>query len=181
MGDTKMMTESPEKELERTAIPAAKKISSGITYETRVITPEEARKLLDTVEHAPPLDKRAFNHYTSVMKKKGWLENGLPIILDKNGRLLAGYHRLSACIEADTPFTTMVARGANPNTLHTIDQHRRRTYTSVLEANGIANAGDVHRTLTKMIRIENGAFKIYDLPISWSRLDIVLDSNPEIV
>jgi hypothetical protein len=157
------------------------KTGDGITYRTEKITPERASRLIATMDRTPPLDKKAVAHYAGVMRAGGWVENGQPIILDEHGVLMDGYHRLMACLEADTPFTTLVARGARRDTLHTIDQHRRRGFTGVLESRGVPHAGDVQRSLNKLIRIENGIFRKHEIPISWSRLDLVLDSNPELI
>ncbi len=154
---------------------------TGITYRTEKITPERAEKLIATMEREPTLDRKAVAHYAGVMRAGGWVENGQPIILDESGALMDGYHRLKACIEAGVPFTTLVARGARRDTLHTIDQHRRRGFTGVLESRGVPHAGDVQRSLNKLIRIENGTFRKNEIPISWSRLDLVLDSNPELI
>jgi hypothetical protein len=156
---------------------------SRVTYRRETITPERAASLLQGSEllKTATIDPKTVRQYASAMKAGGWIENGLPIILDEEGRLVDGHHRLQACIQADVPFTTMVASGVRADTLHTIDQHRRRTFAGVLEARGVPHAGDVHRSLVKLIRIENGVNGLMTTPISWSRLDVALASNPEIL
>jgi hypothetical protein len=159
----------------------AKVRKSSISYDTETITPEIAREMLATVQRPPAIDKKVVSHYAAAMKAGGWLSNGQAIKIDRNGQLIDGYHRLQACIEAGVPFRTLVARNIKADILHTIDQHRRRNFTTVLKARNIQHATDIHRTLGKLIRIENGVFKMLNLPVTWERLDIVLESNPEII
>jgi hypothetical protein len=162
--------------------------NAGISFEVETVTPETALTYLKTRSQGydpemkrSPAEARAIAAYAAAMRVGGWIMNGMPIIFDQEGRLVDGEHRLLACIEADTPFDTLVARNVQSDTLHTIDQHRRRSYTGVLEARGVRNAGAVQRTMSKLIRIENGILGKQNLPISWSRYDRVFSANPELV
>lgn len=161
--------------------------NAGIVFSREKITPEQARIYLETrAEGYHPEAKksvaetRAIATYAEAMRAGGWINNRMPIIFDQDGRLVDGALRLEACIKADTPFETEVARNVQRDTLHTIDQHRRRSYTGVLESRGIRNAGAVQRTMSKLIRIENGILGKQNLPISWSRYDRVFSANPEL-
>ncbi|MBW3243400.1 hypothetical protein KUV57_12070 [Epibacterium sp. DP7N7-1] len=158
--------------------------SGGSKYPTftpnEEITPELAAEYLKTVSNAIE-DKKAIAKYAQDMRNGAWILNGQPIIFDQNGKLLDGVQRLNACIVAGVPFNTMVARNVRADTLHTIDQHRRRSYQGVLESRGVRNPGKVVRTMSKLIRIENGSLGRETMPISWSRYDRVLDANPEII
>ena len=144
------------------------------------ITPELAAEYLKKAPNAHE-DKKAIATYAQAMRNGAWILNGQPIIFDQEGQLLDGVQRLNACIEAGVPFITMVARNVRADTLHTIDQHRRRSYQGVLESRGVRNPGKVVRTMSKLIRIENGSLGRETMPISWSRYDRVLDANPEII
>lgn len=154
---------------------------SSISYQSETITPEIAKQLLETIKTPPALDRKALGHYTAAMLAGGWLRNGQPIKIDTEGHVVDGFHRLKACVQANVPFRTLVARNIKTDILHTIDQHRRRNFTTVLKSRNIEHATDIHRTLGKLIRLENGVYKMLNLPITWERLDIVLDSNPEII
>lgn len=162
--------------------------NAGIRFSIEEITPETARAYLearpqgyDPEMKRSPGETRAIAAYGEAMRAGGWIMNGMPIIFDQEGHLVDGESRLLACIEADTPFETLVARNVQSDSLHTIDQHRRRSYTGVLESRGIRNAGAVQRTMSKLIRIENGILGKQNLPISWSRYDRVFSANPELV
>ncbi|MFD2739534.1 hypothetical protein ACFSUD_08145 [Sulfitobacter aestuarii] len=159
---------------------AARRSGRDIRFATQEITPAEAAQMLASA-HAPHKDTRAIETYAQAMRHDAWVMNGQPIILDERGALIDGVQRLEACILADRPFTTLVARNVRADTLHTIDQHRRRNYAGVLESRGYENAGAVVRLLSKMIRIENGTLNREPLPVSWGHFDRVLERNPGLV
>ncbi|ETX13535.1 hypothetical protein OCH239_09660 [Roseivivax halodurans JCM 10272] len=154
--------------------------AARLSFDVEEITPQKASELLETAVN-PVEDKKAIATYAQAMSNGAWILNGQPIILDEKGRVIDGIQRLNACIVAETPFQTIVARNVRADTLHTIDQHRRRSYQGVLESRGVRNAGKVVRTMSKLIRIENGSLGRENLPISWSRYDRVLAANPEII
>jgi len=162
--------------------------NASINFSIETITPAEARAYLEArpqgyspEDKRPVGETRAIASYAEAMRVGGWIMNGMPVIFDQNGYLVDGEARLEACILADTAFETLVARNVQSDSLHTIDQHRRRSYTGVLEARGVRNAGAVQRTMSKLIRIENGILGKQNLPISWSRYDRVFSANPELV
>ena len=126
-------------------------------------------------------DLKTVSSYAEAMKAGGWVLNAMPIIFDTEGELIDGISRLEACVMSGTSFRTVVARNVKSDTLHTIDQHRRRTYTGVLESRGVNFAGAIQRTMTKLIRIENGLLGKDQSKISWSRFDQVLEANPELM
>lgn len=142
------------------------------------ITPEMASTYLETAPAKIAYDKKAVSTYAQIMENGAWLMNAQPIMFDENGKLIDGVHRLNACVKAGVPFTTYVARNVQGDLVHTIDQHKRRSYRGVLESRGIKNAGGVVRTLLKLIRIENGALGRMDIRIPWARMDRVLRANP---
>lgn len=152
----------------------------GITFQQVLIGPDQAAQLLATAGRAAETreHQNAVQRYAQIMAAGEWILNAQPIILDETGRLLDGVLRLNAAIAAGVSFQTILAMNVRADTLHTINQHRRRMYQGVLESRGIANAGTIVRMMSKLIRIENGHFTAPDAPISWSHYDRVLDANP---
>lgn len=152
-----------------------------IKWSVETITPERAQGLLAHARHANSPYKPAIEAYAASMRDDLWIVNGMPIIIDTEGRLADGVQRLNACIVADKPFRTLIARNVPADTLHTVDQHRRRQYQNVLEARGIENAGAVARLMSKLIRLEDGTyFDKRQRSAPWSRLERVLKANPEL-
>ena len=154
-------------------------IGAKETFSVEVITPDDAKKLLETAV-LPFEDKKAVETYARAMEAGSWIMNGQPIILNEEGRLIDGVQRLAACIEADVSFTTVVARNVRSDILHTIDQHRRRNYQGVLDSRGFKDTAALVRTASRLIRIENGVLGKETMSISWSRYDRVLEANPEL-
>ena len=152
-----------------------------LSFALETVTPEQAKQYLATSESLRKQDERIVGSYAATMKAGAWVVNGQPIIFDTEGRLIDGMQRLSACVQSKVPLTTLVARGVHGDTLHTIDQHRARSYVAVLEARGIyRRPASLVRLMGKLIRIENGSLGLTAQPISWSRYDRVLESNPEL-
>lgn len=76
------------------------------------ITPEIARELLaNPADKNRPLKKSVVRKYARRIRAGLWRLTGEPILLNEKGALLDGQHRLSACIEADKPFDTVVLYG----------------------------------------------------------------------
>lgn len=156
--------------------------STDITFSTETVTPDMARRYLGSAspETLSQKDDKAVNIYAAAMRSEAWVMNGQPIIFDKDGHLIDGVQRLNAVLLTNTSFRTLVARNVRADTLHTIDQHRRRAYHGVLEARGIRNASALVHVMGKLIRYENGILGVAGTQISWARYDRVLDANPEL-
>lgn len=144
------------------------------------ISPSDARAALENVHGSRTPNKTAIRIYAAAMREGGWIVNGNPLIFDKNGVLLDGFQRLSACVEADKPFKSFIAYNGLPETLHTVDQQRKRNYIGVLEAYGVKHPGTVHRVMGRLIRLENGTYGKSRGQVPWGRFDKVLFANPEI-
>ena len=179
------MTTITEAKSEKTTAHKSSRLKSrtkGLTYSLETVTPDMARDYLETVMHQRKVDARVVANYAAAMKAGAWVVNGQPLIFDTEGHLIDGVQRLHACIQADLAFTTLVARNVHADTLHTIDQHRARSYVAVLESRGsYQRPASLVRLMGKLIRIENGTLGFSAAPISWSRFDRVLDANPELL
>jgi hypothetical protein len=71
------------------------------------------------------------------MKRGMWKQNGSTIKFTSDAILLDGQHRLWACIESKTPFTTLVAEGIDKDAFPTIDTgNASRTAGDVLNIAG---------------------------------------------
>lgn len=160
-------------------------VPSSIIYSQTWITPDDATKMLDRfgddTRNLATLTKNPMViEYADVMANGGWIMNAQPLIFDTDGTLVDGFKRLAACVVSDTRFYTQVAKNVRKDTLHTVDQHRKRNYTGVLESRGEMNAGAIQILMSKLIRFENGLLGVEAFQISWSRFDIVFDANPKI-
>jgi hypothetical protein len=133
----------------------------AITHTTIKVTPELATQWLNQCNtHNRALANGIVKEYAAQMAAGRWRLNGESIIFTKDKkRLLDGQHRLWACIEADTPFVTVVAEGVPEETFPTIDTGKKRSPKDVLDIDGL-ESGD-NRALgaaaTAIIRYQSGS------------------------
>jgi hypothetical protein len=92
----------------------------------------------------------------SQMKAGKWLTNGEPIILDQEGLLLDGQHRLWAVMIADKEIETVVTRGVDRSTFSTIDTGAARTSADVITMTGEVNGTVLASVLGWLYRYESG-------------------------
>ncbi len=99
------------------------------------LTPELAKELLKKNIGNRDL-KGIKNSYVSQMKSGAWKENGEPIIIDVNGVVKDGQHRLYAVIEANHTYKVPLISGVEPDVMDTIDTGTNRSLHDVLKLNG---------------------------------------------
>lgn len=111
-----------------------------VKTETAIISPSRAADLLrgnkNNRQVSPPLVER----YARDMASGNWQCNGSGIILNGDGSLLDGQHRLMACMLAQVPFETVIVRGVNSQAMTTIDTGRARRLGDVFRITGEKNA-----------------------------------------
>lgn len=125
------MLEQQEQQEERT---------TAMKCEIKLITPELAGELLKMNVGNRRL-KPIKNVYADQMKNGGWAENGESIIIDKNGYVKDGQHRLNAVITSGHSYFCVVVTGVSPNVMETIDVGTNRSLADILELNGFTNFG----------------------------------------
>lgn len=78
--------------------------------EVVTVTPDLAKQWLETnINFRDPIESK-IGEYTFLMKSGKWDENGESLKFNKNGNLVDGQNRLTACVQAGQPFTTVVVR-----------------------------------------------------------------------
>lgn len=114
--------------------------STAMKAEIKLITPEYAGELLKMNVGNRRL-KPIKNVYADQMKKGTWMENGESIIIDKNGFIKDGQHRLNAVIASGVSYFCVVVTGVDPEVMDTIDVGTNRSLQDILELNGFQNFG----------------------------------------
>lgn len=145
------------------------------------VTPAMAVEMLKANVHNRRLSERLVGIYADSMKAGEWRLNGEPIIFDKNGVLQSGQHRLEACIAAQTGFWTVVIRGAEPESLYSLDSGRRRSFTDVLVLQGYKDAANVASAVVYVWRWQVGALDRPSESATHTHLLKVLEETPEIL
>lgn len=141
------------------------------------ITPDIAPDLLAKKRPTGRRNPAAVAAYAQSMGNGEWVLNGMPIIISRNGVLLDGVQRLYACIDSGVPFITVLAENIPDDTLHTIDQQRRRSFSGVLEMRGVPHAAAVAGMLARLVRYDDGTLTRGTATPPWSRMERALDAN----
>jgi hypothetical protein len=113
-------------------------------------TPEKAAEILKAQD---PEKNRNINtlHVKKLaadMKEKRWQVNGETIKFN-GSRLLDGWHRFHACVEASVSFESLVVRDIDADAVATVDTGRRRQLSDVLKMRGLVSAS--HTTVASAL------------------------------
>ena len=100
------------------------------------MTKELAKDYLSRNNQNRKVNKRTLSFYKEQMTNNKWKENGEPIIIDVNGVIKDGQHRLMAVIETGFSYRVPVISNINPDTMDTIDTGKNRTASDVLFLEG---------------------------------------------
>ena len=114
-----------------------------VTSKTVNITPEYATELL-AKSHAGQERRRNERHVKKlarIMSEGNWQSlNGDTIVLDTDGCVIDGQHRLLAVIQSQCVIVAILVTGVNPLAYYSIDlQSRPRSITDVLKIEGYSN------------------------------------------
>ena len=130
-----------------------------ITSKVETVTPEIAEKILEAskeqVKNRHVMDRHV-EWLAEQMRSGKWKTNGEPIILDDEGCLLDGQHRLWAVTVAGVSIETMVTRGVDRATFATIDTGATRKAADVLSILGETNVNITASVLGWLHRHEQG-------------------------
>lgn len=93
---------------------------------TYIITPEMAQTLFDKSIGNRNLNSNFISRLSGFIKEGKWMNNGQPIIISSDGRLLDGHNRLQAIARAGIPVEMEVVTGIDRNVFPTIDSGKAR-------------------------------------------------------
>lgn len=77
------------------------------------------------------------SRYAKSMSVDNWSLTGVPLLFSKDGILIDGQNRLSACVKANTPFMSHVVFGVDPDSHVHIDVGKMRNNTDLFTKMGI--------------------------------------------
>ena len=124
-------------------------------------TPELAEYILDKSKgnlniNNRPRKSQKIIEYKRDMQIDNWSLTGDTIKFGTDGYLKDGQNRLAACIQAQTPFTTHVLFGIDPNTFHHMDTGKNRGADDVLAIMGVTNSSKVAQQIKFLLNWEKG-------------------------
>jgi hypothetical protein len=120
-----------------------------ITTEIMTVTPQIAKEWLVLNRRNRPKKEDRIARWSRVMAAGKWKMTGESIKFAKNGDLIDGQNRLSACITADCAFTTMVIWGLEAEAQDAMDTNVSRSPADQLSFHNYSNAS----TLAAAIRV----------------------------
>lgn len=118
--------------------------------------------------------------YADEMRKGKWKENGESIIIDRNGVIKDGQHRLQATIAANHRWLVPIVSDVEPNVMDTIDTGKNRSLSDVLEINGFTSTSLKASLIKQFILIERGV-TFYNGTQSNVRKDKMVNSDQRYV
>jgi hypothetical protein len=107
-----------------------KQEKSEIVATTEIITPEIAKKLLDSQGVNRRFKEAHIERLCQDMKNGHWMI-GDPIKIDNTGQLIDGQHRLAAVIRSKRPQAFLVLRGYLPESKQVLDTGVSRTAANI--------------------------------------------------
>lgn len=146
--------------------------------EVITITPQLAESILSTSNGNRGFKAAKVNQYARDMSSGKWTANGETIIIDVNGALIDGHHRLSACVKAGIPFETMVVWGAPIDANKTIDMGASRSSHDALSFYGYKNVTSASAIVRILMSLEYGRARSAN-PSTQEVFDFI-DQNPGI-
>jgi len=125
--------------------------------EVYTFTPEEARWLLRERNPANrPCNPGQVKMLASELEGGYWRRNGETIIFDREGRLMNGQHRLTACVSSGVMLESWCVFGVEPDVFDTLDRTRRRSTSDDLAIRGERHYTTLAATLVLIDLEERG-------------------------
>jgi len=139
------------------------------------------------LKHGRPnrkLIRAAIDQFSREMKAGRWKLDGATLRVDRNGRTLDGYHRLTACVEAGVGFWTFIVYDLEPEVFDTIDTGTSRNTAQILQMSGEPFSYPLASTTKLMIRFQGGKTQLnYGSntdKLSPQEVKTVISANPDL-
>lgn len=129
---------------------------NGPTVAIETITPAQAKQMLQGNIVNRKLRKGRVDLYAKYMTNDQWRITGESIVFAADGQLLQGQHRLSACIQAEVPFQTVVVRGAEEAAMRVMDTGMARSAADMFTLEGVGNATAMAAMVRQVLAVHAG-------------------------
>lgn len=122
------------------------------------MTPDLAAEILETNSNNRAVSTQTVAQYAKDMSNGHWRLNGESVVIDKNGNLLDGQHRLWAVFESGKNIPMHVVTGVDPDYFSSIDRGRARTFGHVLGIKGEKQYNQLAAACRAIWQYRNGGF-----------------------
>ena len=124
----------------------------NIKSEIKTITPAIAREMVKTnIGHNRTASQSHVTHLAQQMRAGQWMLNGAAIIIDEQGNVIDGQHRLLAVIKSSCAIASLVISGVESDSFMTIDTGKKRSPGNILQISGIKNGTVAASAVTGVI------------------------------
>jgi hypothetical protein len=147
---------------------------------TEVIDRDKANALLRTVKDNRSIAQNWVNTLARDMVAGRWALTPQGIVLDEDGNVLDGQHRLAAVAKANVPVEFWITEGWPRDTFRHLDGGRGRTMADRLSIDGSANSTQLAAIARQAFYWEIGQFWAGRLVPSREELQMVIDGYPEL-
>lgn len=134
------------------------------------VTPEMAARWLNGMGRNRRLDDRRVNYYADQMKDGKWKLNPHGVVLDKNGVLIDGQHRLQAVLRCQMTVPMNVTTDAEDDVISVIDTGRSRTTQQIIY---MMNSGDSMLENKKVISLAKSLIRLKTGKVAISTDDVL--------
>jgi hypothetical protein len=117
-----------------------------------------AEKLLQESAPNRPFRRGRASGYATDMKHGRWLQTGEAIMIDKNGQLVNGQHRLTAIIWAETTVRLFIIEGVEPDVMGVLDTGMPRTFGDQLSMRQMPNGKTLAAITRRMLLWDKGIY-----------------------
>lgn len=102
----------------------------------KTITPDVARQMLERNRRNRPISASNLSRLTNEIRSGMWRLNGETIIIDSDGGIHDGQHRLLAVVASGITIQSWVIEGVDPDSFSTVDSGKSRSGADVLAVDG---------------------------------------------
>jgi hypothetical protein len=140
-----------------------------------------ARKWLTrNIENNRTISQHRVQQMGRDMQSDNWVENGETIKFAATGELIDGQKRLTACIEFNVPFWSMVAYGLKRDAFLTIDRNQIRSIGQQLHlTHGVTDYNNLQSALTWLSVFVDGIISAIHPRPTAKELEDILNDNPD--
>ena len=132
----------------------------GKSYKVSIVTltPEDANNLIKSSDGNRKLNTANIARIKRAIVNGTYRLNGETIIIDKDGKLIDGFHRCTALVEAGEGYTltTFVVYGIEAESKKSVDIGANRNATNAFQMEGIKYAADASRLAFRLLQEKAG-------------------------
>lgn len=114
-------------------------VNPGWKIAFEVITPARAKEMLSVPVRNRNIKQRVVRTYSADMSDNRWLFTPEPIIIDKNGGVLDGQHRLQAVLQSGTSRPFLIVSNVDPDLINVLGIGKTRSPADILIIEGYSN------------------------------------------